>query len=460
MHNESTMKHILASLAIAATVATGFIGTVGIPAIAQATTCTTIAVGTAYGAQNSAARNLQQFLVDTNYLRGGQQMVTGYFGPATLEALQYFQQAQGLPQSGLVDAQTANAIQTVSCGGSNQYNPYNPYNPTIPSNPIVPPCYYGCPVNPYGSPTISYLSPTSGAIGSTVTIYGSGFSSTGNSVRFGNGIIANLYSPTGTNLSFTVPSYMQGYGNQYTTPGTYNVSVTNQNNQSSNSATFTVTGYNGGGYNQPSIASVNGPTSVQVGNQGTWTVTVNVPTSSYLTASVNWGDYAYVGSTAPTNQSYSTGSQQTFTFTHAYQTSGTYTITFTISSQNGGSVQSSMQVTATTYGGGGTGAPIVTGISPTSGPIGTLVTIYGSGFNSYSGNDIRFGSGGTNNTPSLDGTTLKYVIPYWMSSCDLNNASSACTALATQVTPGTYQFSVLNPSTGQSSGTYNFTVTY
>lgn len=98
------------------------------------------------------------------------------------------------------------------------------------------------------APVITSLSQSSGKVGTVVTMYGSNFTSTSNSVKFGGGYINNLTS-NGTVISFTVPdgltpcvpgaavcpqSYMQ------VTPGQYQVSVTNDNG-TSGSVTFTVT---------------------------------------------------------------------------------------------------------------------------------------------------------------------------------------------------------------------------
>ncbi len=92
-----------------------------------------------------------------------------------------------------------------------------------------------------GPISLSYLSPSEGAVNSQVTIYGSGFSSTGNTVRFGQGIIVNLNSFDGTSVSFTVPSQLTGYGSSQVYLATYYVSVTNATGNTSNALPFTVT---------------------------------------------------------------------------------------------------------------------------------------------------------------------------------------------------------------------------
>ncbi len=68
----------------------------------------------------------------------------------------------------------------------------------------------GCsttPTTPTGpAPVLTKVSPTSAAIGDTITITGTGFTATGNTVKLGSGYTAALNSSTTTTLTFTVPS--------------------------------------------------------------------------------------------------------------------------------------------------------------------------------------------------------------------------------------------------------------
>ncbi len=104
-------------------------------------------------------------------------------------------------------------------------------------------------------PAISNLNPSSGPLGTQVIITGSGFTPTGNKVKFGNfGIEDNpsyrLNSSDGKTLVFTVPSnnYVAclsamppcGVSLTLIPPGIYQVSVINANG-TSNSVSFTVT---------------------------------------------------------------------------------------------------------------------------------------------------------------------------------------------------------------------------
>jgi hypothetical protein len=55
------------------------------------------------------------------------------------------------------------------------------------------------------APTITAIAPSAGPVGTTVTIEGSGFSATGNIVKFGVGYLSDLTSPDGRTLLFAVP---------------------------------------------------------------------------------------------------------------------------------------------------------------------------------------------------------------------------------------------------------------
>lgn len=261
--------------------------------------CTNITRDLSYGARGSDVTQLQGFLINQNYPGSGGWMITGYFGASTQAAVRNFQRLQGLSQTGAADGATRAAIYRVSCGGNayapnyyqsqypylytlaqtnpfdysygNTYNNYktypnytnntypynnygyNPYpymynnnNPyTYNSTTYPPSCNtYAYPYNCGGyftvSPTIFFFNPSSGIVGSTVTIFGAGFTTTGNAVHFGSGIIANLNSIDGETVSFTVPAQLIGYGSQPTVRGTYNVSFVNGNGITSNTATFTV----------------------------------------------------------------------------------------------------------------------------------------------------------------------------------------------------------------------------
>ncbi len=145
---------------------------------------------------------LQNFLNTANYMHGN---VSGYFGSITKNAVVDFQTRNGLfPANGYVGPITRAKIAT----GIYVVNPGN-----------------------LNGPRISSLSSFSGAIGSHLTIYGSGFTSTGNNVHIGDNVVNNL-SSTGNSISFSVSSSV--------TLGFHGLYVENSNGGPSNIMNFIV----------------------------------------------------------------------------------------------------------------------------------------------------------------------------------------------------------------------------
>lgn len=101
-----------------------------------------------------------------------------------------------------------------------------------------------------GQPTLTGLSPVFGRVGTLISIQGSGFTPSGNTVHFGVGGALSLASANnGTIIYFTIPSVVSpcdllGPGcaapSSFVTPGTYSVFVTNGFGQTS-VMNFTVT---------------------------------------------------------------------------------------------------------------------------------------------------------------------------------------------------------------------------
>ncbi|MFA7309702.1 MAG: peptidoglycan-binding protein [Candidatus Paceibacterota bacterium] len=100
------------------------------------------------------------------------------------------------------------------------------------------------------------------------------------------------------------------------------------------------------------------------------------------------------------------------------------------------------------------GTVSIQALSPVAGPIGTRVTVTGSGFTSD--NTIGFGSGVVVHVPSYDGTTLTFTVPDGLNPrCFYSNPR--CLIATQQTTPGNYAVSVEN--TNGISNTRTFTVT-
>jgi peptidoglycan hydrolase-like protein with peptidoglycan-binding domain len=205
--------------------------------------CTNLSSDLSNGSRGSEVSTLQQFLVNQRYPGTGNWMVTGYYGDATEAAVRNFQANRGLFQSGVVDWSTRNAIREYSCGGSGYLGGLYGYNSY--QQPYTYPAY------PHGygiSLRLDSLSTSSGVSGTTLTLYGSGFETTYNTVRFGASAAYGAGSLNGTSLTVTVPNMA---------PGVYPITVTNGRG-TSNSLSFTVIGnpypyynygYNYGNYN-------------------------------------------------------------------------------------------------------------------------------------------------------------------------------------------------------------------
>ena len=104
--------------------------------------------------------------------------------------------------------------------------------------------YWNCytPSYPYNNRILNLnnISPAGGRVGSEITLYGSGFTLSDNTLHFGRGIIAGLRSNDGLSLSFSVPMQLSGYGSQTTYPGPYQLFITTPDGRNSNEVTFAV----------------------------------------------------------------------------------------------------------------------------------------------------------------------------------------------------------------------------
>jgi hypothetical protein len=150
----------------------------------------------------------------------------------------------------------------------------------------------------------------------------------------------NANGQPNTILTFTFPASISA--------GTHTVSVSNPTTGLSNQVGFQVVT---SPTNLPPV--INGgtfPTSLTVGQTGTWVVNASDPQNGSLSYSVNWGDT----STCPTGficEQATTAKAAAFvqssSFTHAYAAAGTYTVTFTVQNSAGLTAQTSTTVTVT-----------------------------------------------------------------------------------------------------------------
>lgn len=84
----------------------------------------------------------------------------------------------------------------------------------------------------------------------------------------------------------------------------------------------------------PSITGFSGPTTLAVGQTGTWSVTATDPNSLQLSYSIDWGENNQNFLASGTYGAEDRGLQQT-TFTHSYANSGTYKVTITVTNTSG-----------------------------------------------------------------------------------------------------------------------------
>ncbi len=114
--------------------------------------------------------------------------------------------------------------------------------------------------------------------------------------------------------------------------------------------------------NVPVISGVSGPQSLNVNQQGTWTVKASSSNGGNLSYEVVWGDEV---SLPMTNRSSS--AQQSATFTHSYAQAGMYKPTFTVRNVAGYLAQTSLSVNVVDTSVFPPGCTSTSGFSPTTG---------------------------------------------------------------------------------------------
>ncbi len=313
-------------------------------------------------------------------------------------------------------------------------------------------------------PTIISLQPTSGKVDSNVTITGSGFTATGNKIKFGDlGSEGNpsysLNSSDGKTLVFTVPSsnYLSCWTATpaclapayLTQPGIYEVSVINANG-TSKSVNFTVTA--------PSSQSIllsadqsSGPVPLTVN----FTATLyNLP-SCGRDFSWDFGDGTGQGLSDLCGGTVAIPPSQTITQTHKYANPGTYAASVTVNHTQSNIVTISVAKP---------GFVVITSISPSSGPTGTQVTIIGSGFSLNVDNRVNIGSvagkGTITGLKSPDGVTLQFTMPSEL--IPYCPPPIICSVIIAPVVPGVYNVDVVSPLVSEKgeaqSNSLSFTV--
>jgi hypothetical protein len=261
-------------------------------------------------------------------------------------------------------------------------------------------------------PVIHDINPEEGPTGTIVTLTGKRFDDD-NIVRFGKGAIHDpVVSDDGTTLSFTIPEEMGKYCPPWrvctlealqVTPGKYNVRV-QDGNRTSNTVHFEVTDDTTDPDDPLVINAISGPSALEVGEEGTWTVEVESEGEGNLQYSVKWGDEGW----SPLRLlSLDEGVQSSATFTHTYNNEGTYTPEFKVTDEDGN------EVTATTTVVVGDDEnddiPHITLLTPSSAEVGATVTITGHDFDEDS--TVKVGTTSALNVDVASSTQITFEVP-------------------------------------------------
>ena len=229
-------------------------------------------------------------------------------------------------------------------------------------------------------PTITSFTPTSGPVGTTVTITGTNFNDPPvNLVEFNNHD-ASFTVVNDTTIRATVPNDA--------TDG--RIEVHNIDGTATSSSNFNVTS-SGGGSGGPTITSFN-PTSGPVGtsvtiNGSNFTGATSV-TFNNVAASFNVNNASRITAQVPNGA-----------------TDGRIRVT---TPQGTATSSSNFNVTSS---GGGSGGPTITSFNPTSGPVGTSVTIRGTHFQTPVVTDVEFDGHNAASFRIVNDTTITAVVP-------------------------------------------------
>ncbi|MDO8576588.1 MAG: peptidoglycan-binding protein [bacterium] len=273
---------------------------------------------------------------------------TGYFGPMTANAVSQFQSSEGLAQVGMVGPQTRAAFAR-RCGGTK-------------------------PVSNFSA------SPMSGAAPLYVTFKYPYFGMGGLLVEFGDGTSGYMQRNGQTCIGVVgadclVSSFSEAtpvfIGHTYTSSGTFTArlfqvsdAVPTDGSPIARRLMGTVIIQVGGptSSSAPSISGIDAPSSLNVGQTGTWTVHASTAGGN-LSYSVIWGDeqiFDQINAYAGVSRSVQTSG----TFTHAYASARTYKPVFTVSNDSGSAQTSASVAIGGTTGGSSFSAYPTSGTAP------------------------------------------------------------------------------------------------
>ncbi len=340
---------------------------------------------------------------------------------------------------------------------------------------------------PVTAPSVSGITPVTGIVGGSITIVGSNFDATSNTVLW-NGMVGsvNAPSPDGKTLVVTVPGALSpNCGLHDMCPayamvvgsGSYSVAVKNSRG-TSNGVTFGVSdgtqSTSTGKYSSLTISSPQSSDQWAAGS--THAIGWSYPVSgASISIALQGGS---TGSTCPINPmekrpcivgdpfylniAQNIANSGAFSWTVPGLSPGMYSLNFTATNSDG-SVAGSNSVTFWITSPSSTPAtPTISSLSPSSAPVGTAITIVGNGFASQ--NNTVYLKGGPANSSiiqglgSSDGKTISFTIPGMA-----NAPTVACGTMPHSLTglnasmcvfmttPGTYAVSVSNGSSTSNS---------
>lgn len=263
--------------------------------------CAAFSRNLSQGMSGSDVVDLQQFLQDEGYFSAE---TTGYYGPVTASAVAQWQTSQGISAVGAFGPMSRDRFK-IWCGNPNPLptptcKPLT-YMPTLCASGAAPqPIHddagcltgYECPVDNFSPPA-------------TCKVWNDGCNTCSRET---------LSSPGACTLR---ACFAAGKG-------------------------YCMVYFDGTQGQAPTISSFTGPTTLSIGQTGTWSVQASDPQNGALSYHVTWGDeirYPMAAAMHVTDPFV-----QTTTFTHVYASAGTYTIAVTVRNTAGQNATTSMTV--------------------------------------------------------------------------------------------------------------------
>ena len=344
------------------------------------------------GSSGSDVEQLQTWLINNGYsipsVSSGF-VAKGYFGSQTQSALMAYQRSIGLPAYGYFGPMTrvylnrggnydngggngnggnnnAASFQITRPIGGESWQKGTTQNITWTSPYYFRATYVDIKLVPYYAPCTSQVCPMTAQTGTAQSMlypYRAPYT-----IATGISVNQNLYSwNVGGIIPFTPPAANGVYpipAPNVVPDGQYTIQICQTGTSVCTSSASPFNIYTSGTPvgNTPIINGVDAPTTLAVGQTGTWTVRAIDPLNGTLSYSVTWGDqqaYPMVSGATASSQYLQA---QTSTFQHSYSLAGTYTVTFTVRNASGQQIQTTSTVTVT-------GSSQTGGISITS-PIG------------------------------------------------------------------------------------------